>query len=138
MMTMMSAAMPLMAFVLMVIAVHLGIVPKISFQQCLYCVIGTAAYSAVKRDPYLRKRCLRTAANAAADERIHAVFLQKTSQRAMSAAIGIHYLLLRNGSIFYLINFKLLCMPEMLKYRAIFIRDCYLHFLFSLLRHGLL
>ena len=55
----------------------------------------------------------------------------------MSAAIGINHLLLCNGLVFYIINFKLLCMSEMLKYIAVFIRNCYLHSFFSLLQHGL-
>ena len=52
----------------------------------------------------------------------------------MPASICVHNLFLRDFSIFYVVNFELLRMPEMLVYFSVFIGYCDSHFLLSFRR----
>ena len=125
----MAAAMMLLISMLMVVvaAAHIRIITKISGKQRLYRLVRVPGYTAVKPDTRFRQRCLGSAANAAANQRVHAVFRQKSGQSAVAAAIGIHHLGVYHLSIRHIVELKLFCVSKMLKNLSIFVGNCNLH-----------
>ena len=76
--------------VVMVVTVNIGIVAKISAEQCVYRRISLPADTAIELDPRFGQSCLRTAADASANQSVHAVLHQKACQCAVTAAVGIN------------------------------------------------
>ena len=60
----------------MVVTVNIGIVAKISAEQCVYRRISLPADTAIELDPRFDQSCLRTAADASANQSVHAVLHQ--------------------------------------------------------------
>ena len=71
----------------MVVTMTIGIVVQISAEQCVYRRISLPTDTAVELDPRFGQSCLRTAADASADQSVHAVLHQKTCQCAVTAAV---------------------------------------------------
>ena len=67
------------------------------------------------------------AANAAADEGIHALGLQKARQGPVAGAVGIHHLRGGHPALLGLINFELGRVAEVLEHLAVFIGYCDFH-----------
>ena len=73
-----------------VVAVNIGIVTQVIAEQGVHRCVSFSADTAVELDARFGQRCLRSAADAAADQRIHAVLHQKARQGTMAAAVGIN------------------------------------------------
>lgn len=114
-------------FMVMMVAMHVGIKGKRSRQQGRYGFVRRALHAAVQRDAGLGQGHLRAAADAAADQRIDALGLQKSSQRAVAAAHRIDDFRVDDCAVFYFVNLKLFCVAEMLENLALFICNCNFH-----------
>ena len=69
-----TAGVPILAVrMVMVVTVNIGIVAQISAEQCAHRRISVPADTAVELDARFGECCLRTAADAAADQSIHAM-----------------------------------------------------------------
>ena len=71
----------------MVIAVDVGVVAQISAEQCAHRRISVPADTAVELDARLGQCCLRTAADASADQSVHAVLHQEACQCAVTLSL---------------------------------------------------
>ena len=74
---------------MVVAASDTGIKLQFSGQQCLYGCIRIAGHSSAQLNAGLRQRCLCSAANTSANQQIHSIYLQKSSQRSMSTSVWI-------------------------------------------------
>ena len=110
-----------------VVAVNIGIIAQISAEQCVHRCVSVSADTAVELDARFGQRCLRSAADAAADQRIHAVLHQKARQRAVTAAVGINNFRMNDLAIRSFIKLKLLGVAEMLENLTVFIGNCNFH-----------
>lgn len=113
---------------IMVIAMHIGIIIQSVFKQCIHSIIACTVYAAKKANACLTERISCTCANAAANERVHMVFGKEKCECAMSASIGVHDLSVYNLAILNIIDFEAFGMSEMLKYASILICHSYSHF----------
>ena len=57
----------------MVVTVNIGIVAQISAEQCVYRRISLPTDTAIELDPRFGQSCLRTAADASANQSVHTV-----------------------------------------------------------------
>ena len=80
----------LAVLMIMVVTVNIGIVAQISVEQCAHRSISVPADTAVELDARFGQSCLRTAANASADQSVHAVLHQEACQCAVTAVVGIN------------------------------------------------
>ena len=113
--------------VVMVVTVNIGIVAQTSVEQCAHRRISVPADTAVELDARFGECCLRTAADASADQSVYAVLHQKARQGTMAAAIGINDFRMNDLAIRSFIKLKLLGVAEMLENLTIFIGDCNFH-----------
>ena len=126
---MISAAVPAFSMgMLMMLAAHKRIIDQFSFQQIFYRFLRFTGSSAVNLDPGLGQSLLGSAANAAANQRIHTLGCQKACQGAVPASGRIHQSFAADLSLCHFIDLKLLGMAEMLKNTPVFIRYRYFHF----------
>ena len=114
----------------MVTALDVGIIRKFSIHKRFYRLIGISGHSAVQLDSRLGKSILRPHTDSAADQGIHAQPGQKTCKRPVAASVRICHLFFYDLSVFYIIDLKLLCVSEMLKYISILKCYCYSHCIF--------
>ena len=114
-----------------VVAVNIGIIAQISAEQCVHRCVSVSADTAVELDTRFGQSCLRTAADASADQSVYAVLHQKARQGTMAAAIGINDFRMNDLAIRSFIKLKLLGVAEMLENLTIFIGDCNFHNGFS-------
>lgn len=90
--------------------------------------IGIACHTGINADSELRKCILRTAADAAADQRIYLILRKYTGQRTVSGFSVISNPGVTDRSVFDFIDFKLRCSSKMLKNRPVrIIGNCYIH-----------
>ena len=75
-------------FVIVVFAMHIRIESKIAGKESVYCLISVAADTSVKLDSVFCQRCLRAAADAAANEYVCFYCGEYAGKRAVSEAIG--------------------------------------------------
>lgn len=111
----------------MMVAVHVGIKGKRSCQQGRYGFVCRTLHASVQGDAGLSQSHLRAAADAAADQRIDALSLQKSGQRAVAAAHRVDDFCTDDCTVFYFVNLKLFRMAEMLENLALFICNCNFH-----------
>ena len=111
----------------MMVAVHVGIKGESPRQQGCYGFVCRTLYAAVQGDAGLSQSHLRSAADAAADQRIDALSLQKSSQRAVAAAHRVDDFRADDCAVFYFVNLKLFRVAEMLENLALFICNCNFH-----------
>ena len=123
-----AAAVVAFTFLMVVIAGHIAILGQSALQQLLHRRIGAAGRACIHRDARLRQRLTCAAADAAANQHLHALSLQKASQRAVALAVGVHHLAAGNLLALRLLQLELLGVAEMLEYIAVFVSNCDLHF----------
>ena len=124
----MTTAVGIVAVCLIVmVAVNIRVIAQGAVQQARNCLVRVSAASAVKPDAGRGQRCLCTAADAAADQGVHAVLHEKTGQCAVSAAVGVYNFAAGDFATGNVIKFKLFGMAKMLKNLAIFISNCNFH-----------
>ena len=111
----------------MVVTVNIGVVAQTSAEQSLHRCVSVPADTAVELDARLGQSCLRTAANASANQSVHTVLHQEACQCAVAAAVGINNFRMRDFAIRSFINLELFGMAEMLKNLTVFIGNCNFH-----------
>ena len=131
MMAVTAAAVAFAVLMIVVITLDVGIVGKSSFCKSFYRLVSASARTAVQPDSCFSESILSAHADATADKSINILILQKSGKRAVTASVCINNLLFCDLSIFYIVNFKLLGMTEMLKYLTIFISNCNSHLILS-------
>ena len=67
------------------------------------------------------------AANAAAQEGVHALGLQKASQGPVAGAVGVHHLRGEHLAVLHLVELKLGRVAKVLEHLAVFVRYCDFH-----------
>ena len=117
--------------VIVVVAADVRVVAEISGQQRMDSRIGITADAAEEPDSRLRQRLLRAAADAAADERVHAVLHQEARQRAVAAAVGIDHFGGDDPVTVDLIDLELLGVAKVLEDLAVCVGNCNFHVCFS-------
>ena len=123
-----TAGVPILAVrMVMVVTVNIGIVAQISAEQCVHRCVSVSADTAVELDARFGQSCLRTAADASASQSVHAVLHQKDCQCAVTAAVGINNLRMRDFAVRSFINLELFSVAEMLKNLTVFIGNCNFH-----------
>ena len=108
----------------MVVTVNIGIVAQISAEQCVHRCVSVPADTAVELDTRLGQSCLRTAADASANQSVHAVLHQEACQCAVTAAVGVNDFRMDDFAVRSFINLELLGVAEMLKDLTVFIGNC--------------
>ena len=111
----------------MVVTVNIGIVAQASAEQCVHRRVSVPADTAVELDARFGECCLRTAADAAADQSIHAMLHQEACQRAVTAAVGINDFRMDDFAVRSFIKLELFGVAEMLKNLTVFIGNCNFH-----------
>ena len=107
--------------VVMVVTVNIGIVAQISAEQCVHRCVSVPADTAVELDARFGQSCLRTAADASANQSVHAVLHQETCQCAVTAAVGINNFRMSDFAVRSFIKLELFSVTEMLKNLTVFI-----------------
>ena len=115
----------------MVVTVNIGIVAQISAKQCAHRCVSVPADTAVELDARLGQCCLRTAADASADQSVYTVLHQEACQCAVTTAIGVNDFRMSDFTVRSFIKLELFGMAEMLKDLAVFIGNCNFHNGFS-------
>jgi len=113
--------------VFMVVTVNIGIVAQISAEQCVHRCVSVPADTAVELDARFGQSCLRTAADASANQSVHAVLHQETCQCAVTAAVGINNFRMSDFAVRSFIKLELFSVTEMLKNLTVFIGNCNFH-----------
>lgn len=112
---------------LMVAALDIRVILQRTGQERLYRCVCISLHAAEQTDIRFCQRHLCTAADTAADQRIHALRRKEACQRAMAAAIGIYDLRREDFPILRFIYFELSSVSKMLEDLAILISDCDFH-----------
>ena len=101
-------------------------------------LVRRALDAGIDADAGIRERFDRARADAAADERIDFVFLQKAGECAVTAALRADNLRFLYGVLLDVVEFECLRVAEVLEHRAVFvfIGDCDSHRSFSFLSRG--
>ena len=105
-------------------AVDVGVKGQPSPQKVLHCPVGAAGDPAEHGDPRLSRSVFCPAADAAADQAVHALLRQQARQGPVAAAVGVHHLAGGDGAAVHLIELELAGVPEVLEHLAVFIGDC--------------
>ena len=111
----------------MVDTVNIGIVAQISAEQCAYCCVSVPTDTAVELDARFGQSCLGTAADAPANQSVHAVLHQEACQCAVTAAVGVNDFRMSDFAVHSFIKLELLGVTEMLKDLTVFIGNCNFH-----------
>ena len=101
--------------VVMVVTVNIGIVAQISAEQCAHRCVSVPADTAVELDTRFGECCLRTAADASANQSFHALLHQEACQCAVTAAVGVNDFRMSDFAVRSFIKLELLGVTEMLK-----------------------
>ena len=121
----------LAVLVIMVVTVNIGIVAQISAEQCAHRRVSVPADTAVELDARFGECCLRTAADAPADQSVHAVLHQEACQCAVTAAVGVNNFRMDDFAVRSFIKLELFGVAEMLKNLTVFIGESPLQFLLN-------
>ena len=110
----------------MVVTVGAGI-DKLASQIGPNGSIRIAGRAGAKLDPLFRKRRLRSAAYAAANQNIDPLICKKPGQGFMTVSVGTNNLRGYYLSVLYFIYLERFCMSEMLKHFSVFVSHRDLH-----------
>ena len=77
----------LAVLMVMVFTANIGIVAQTSAEQCFHRCVSVPADTAVELDTRFGECCLRTAADASANQSVHTVLRQEACQCAVTAAV---------------------------------------------------
>ena len=105
----------LAVLMIMVVTVNIGIVAQTSVEQCAHRRVSVPADTAVELDARFGECCLRTAADASANQSVHAVLHQEACQCAVTAAVGVNDFRMSDFAVHSFIKLELLGVTEMLK-----------------------
>lgn len=113
--------------VVVMAALRIRIISEVPGKQRLHRRVAGAADAAVERDAGLGQRRLRTAADPAADKRVHMQAAKQRGQRAVAGAIRAYQLLGQNFAVAGIIDLELRRVTEVLKDLSVFISYCNYH-----------
>ena len=122
----------LAVLMIMVVTVNIWIIAQISAEQCAHRRISVPTDTAVELDARFGQSRLRTAADASANQSVHAVLHQEACQCAVTAAIGVNDFRMSDFAVHSFIKLELLGVTEVLKNLTDFIGNCNLHNGFSI------
>ena len=126
-MVIMAAAVPAgMVVAVVMVTVGSGI-DQLSPQVGFHRLVGVAGGSGTQLDAVLFQRPLGASADAAADEHVDPLTVQKAGQCAVSGSVGSDDLAAKDLSVLHVIYFKFLGVSEMLEHVPVFIGYCDLH-----------
>lgn len=128
-----AAGMAFAVALAVVVTVDVGVIAQVAGQQRVHRGVGVPAHTAVEADADPGQGDLCAAADAPADQRIHAALHQKAGQRPVAAAVGVHDLRPADLSVGDLIDLKGLGVAKVLKDLSVFISHCDFHGGFSFL-----
>ena len=97
----------LAVLMVMVITMNIGVIAQISAEQCAHRCISVPADTAVELDARIGQSCLGTAADAPANQSVHAVLHQEACQCAVTAAVGINNFRMSDFAVFSFIKLEL-------------------------------
>ncbi len=117
----------LAVLMVMVVTVNIGIVAQISAEQCAHRCVSVPADTAIELDTRLGQSCLRTAADASADQSVYTVLHQEACQCAVTTAIGVNDFRMDDFAVRSFIKLELFGVAEMLKNLTVFIGNCNFH-----------
>ncbi len=118
----------LMVVMVVVAAVGIRVILQSSCQQSCCRVVSLTSDTIVEFDSDLGQRGLSSSSDPTADQRVHPKVGQKSRQRAMTAACGIHYLSAADLPILRIVDLELLAVPEVLEDRTGLSGDCTSHY----------
>ncbi len=124
---MVTASMSLAVMMTVVVTSGVGIIGERSFRKSLCGVIRRALDSGIEHDSHIRKRCLGSHADPAADQSVCFYCLQETRKGAVSVPVGINNLLIHDLSIFDVIQLELFGVAKVLEDLSVFICNCNSH-----------
>ena len=111
-----TAGVPILAVrMVMVVTVNIGVVAQTSAEQSLHRCVSVPADTAVELDARFGQSCLRTAADASANQSVHALLHQEACQCAVTAAVGVNDFRMSDFAVRSFIKLELLGVTEMLK-----------------------
>ena len=116
-----AASMALAVRVLMMVAMHGRVEIQRAVHQGFRRSIRIPADAAEQADARIGQGDLCAAADAAADQRIHAALHQEARQRAVPAAVGIHDFGTDDLPVLYIVELELRRAPEVLENLPVFI-----------------
>ena len=123
-----TAGVPILAVrMVTVVTVNIGVVAQTSAEQSVHRCVSVPADTAVELDARFGQSCLRTAADASANQSVHTVLHQEACQCAVTAAVGINNFRMDDFTVRSFINLELFSVAEMLKNLAVFIGNCNFH-----------
>lgn len=120
----MAAAVTLL---MVVVAVHIGVIAELVAQKGRYRLIGIAADAAVESDPRLAKGVLGSGADSSAQKHIYLQLREQACQSSVAAAPSFLDCGTGNRPVFHLIELKLSAVSKVLEHLSIFIGNCDLH-----------
>ena len=127
----MAAAAMTFAVMVVMVAAHIGIEVQRACQEQGNRFVSITTDTAEELDAGLAQCHLGATTDAAADQYICLQIVQKSSQCAVTAAVGINDLRIHNHAVLDFVNLKLGGVAKMLEDKTIFISNCDFHFLFS-------
>ena len=126
-----TAGVTFSVMVVMVAALDIGIIAKISGQEVCNRCIRITANTAVKLDTGLLESHPGTAADAAADQHIRIQAGQKTCQSTVAAAAGVHHFGCNHNIVFHFVYLELLGVTEVLEDQTVSVSNCDSHDTFA-------
>lgn len=120
----MPAAISPMVAALVMAALHIRDVSKISCEQRLYSRVRVSGHTAVQPDSCRRERVLRASSDSAADQRVRLQRVQDLRQRPVALSVRADHLGGDDLPILHIVNLKLLRMAKVLKNLSVFISNC--------------
>ena len=116
-----------MALLVVVAALGVGVKGQLARQQVGHLAVRITGDAGVELNARLGQSGAGAAADAAADQGVHPVALEKTGQSAVAAADGTDHLGGDYLSVLDLIELKLFTVAEVLEHLAVFIGYCKFH-----------
>ena len=114
-------------FPVVVAALGVGIKGQLARQQIGHLAVRIAGDAGIELDAGFRQSGAGAAADAAADQGIHAVALEEARQGAVAAANGADHLGGDHLAVLHFIELELFTVAEVLKHLAVFIGYCEFH-----------
>ena len=124
---MLTAVVTFTMVVVMMVALHIGVICQLVVQKSLYSRIRVAADTTIQLDAGSSQCHLRSAANTTTDQHIRIQCGQYTGPSAMAAALGVYDLGIHDLPVLDVVYLKLLCVSKMLEDLFIFISYCDSH-----------
>ena len=114
-------------FMVMMVAVGIGVKDKMTGQIVRHSCICIAGNAAKQLNPGLCKSVLRTGTNTAAENDIYTVLNKEAHQCTMALPIGRNDLAAQNLAVFCIVDFEQCGVAKVLEHLTVFVRNCDFH-----------